>query len=91
MILKAPPDARMECTVNATMKELGLDKLSNEERIALADELWKSVDEETEIDFQLTDVQKAELSRRITDLETNPADVVSWEQIRDEALARFRK
>jgi len=81
----------MECTVNATMKELGLDKLSNEERIALADELWKSVDEETEIDFQLTDVQKAELSRRITDLETNPADVVSWEQIRDEALARFRK
>jgi len=77
--------------VNATMKELGLDKLSNEERIALADELWKSVDEETEIDFQLTDVQKAELSRRITDLETNPADVVSWEQIRDEALARFRK
>jgi len=73
------------------MKELGLDKLSNEERIALADELWKSVDEETEIDFQLTDVQKAELSRRITDLETNPADVVSWEQIRDEALARFRK
>jgi len=81
----------MECIVNATMKELGLDKLSNEERIALADELWKSVDEETEIDFQLTDVQKAELSRRITDLETNPADVVSWEQIRDEALARFRK
>lgn len=77
--------------MNATMKELGLDKLSNEERIALADELWKSVDEETEIDFQLTDVQKAELSRRITDLETNPADVVSWEQIRDEALARFRK
>ena len=77
--------------MNATMKELGLDKLSKSERIALADELWESVDEEVRMDFVLTDAQKAELDRRIADYEANPDDVIPWEQVRDEALARLRK
>ncbi len=77
--------------MNATMKELGLEKLSNAERMALADELWESVDEEVRMDFVLTDAQKAELDRRIADYEANPDEVISWERVHDERLAQLRK
>jgi putative addiction module component (TIGR02574 family) len=39
----------------------------------------------------LTEAQRQELQRRIEDHEANPDDVVPWEQVKAEALARFRR
>jgi putative addiction module component (TIGR02574 family) len=71
-----------------TMKDLGIDRLSVDERIALAHEIWDSVAAEIER-APLTEAQRNELERRLADHEAHPADVVPWEQIRAEALARF--
>ncbi len=55
-----------------TMKELGLDKLTADERLALADELWESVEAAAPGDG-LTDAKKAELARRSAEDDTDPA------------------
>lgn len=38
----------------------------------------------------LTDAQRQELERRLADHKAHPADVVPWEQVKAEALARRR-
>lgn len=70
-----------------TMRELGLDKLSAEERRALADELWLSVGHGPP-GSTLTDAKRAELDRRLAELDANPDDVVAWEDVRDGVLKR---
>jgi putative addiction module component (TIGR02574 family) len=73
-----------------TMKELGIDRLSVDERLALVHEIWDSIAAERG-PIPLTEAQRAELERRLADHEANPSDVVPWEQIRAEALERFQK
>jgi putative addiction module component (TIGR02574 family) len=73
-----------------TMKDLGIDRLSLEERIALAHEIWESIAAEPHPPL-LTESQRQELERRLRDSEANPDDVVPWEQVKADALARFRK
>ncbi len=65
----------------ATMKELGLDRLSSEERIALALEIWDSLGEALPT-ARLTDPQRAELARRNAELDANPKIALTWGQIR---------
>jgi putative addiction module component (TIGR02574 family) len=76
--------------MSPTFQRLGLDRLSVEERIALAEELWESAEHEIER-APLTEAQRKELERRLADCEANPNAVIPWEQIKAEALARFRK
>lgn len=57
------------------------------ERRKLADEIYSSIDTEGD-DLHLTDEQKAELDRRMEDYEKNPGGNLSWEEVRDAALAR---
>lgn len=71
-----------------TMKELGLDKLTADERVALANELWDSADGAPARQSRLTDAQKAELDRRIADADANPDDFVTWEEVRAGIRAR---
>lgn len=72
--------------MNASLKALGIDRLSVEERIALVEDLWDSIAEET----PLTDLQRAELDRRLEDHEANPDDVVSWEDVKASIEARLK-
>src|SRR5229473_2967486 len=51
--------------------EFDFSKLSIAERIQLAEDLWDSIPPEG-ADIPLTEAQKAELERRIEDLERNP-------------------
>jgi len=76
--------------VPPTLEALGIDRLSVEDRLALMHAIWDSVAAEPHPPL-LTEAQRQELDRRIADHEANPGDVVPWEQIRDEALARFRR
>ncbi len=61
-----------------------------EDRIRLMHELWdRLVDRGYEP--ELTEEQKAELDRRLAEDDAAPDDVVSWEEVKAQALARIRR
>ena len=70
-----------------TIQELGLDRLSREDRLALAEAIWESVAQETER-TAITDAQRVELERRLVDSKLHPNAVTSWETIKADALKR---
>jgi putative addiction module component (TIGR02574 family) len=65
-------------------------ELSLDEQIELVEALWNNIVERNAVP-PLTEAQKAELDRRIADHEANPDDVVSWEEVKAEALRRIGK
>ena len=65
----------------ATMKDLGIDRLSPDDRVALALEIWESLGE-ARPRARLTAEQRAELARRDAELDANPGIALTWEQIR---------
>jgi putative addiction module component (TIGR02574 family) len=73
-----------------SLEDLGIDRLSIEQRVALAQEILDSVVAERS-PSPLSEAKRQEIKRRLDDCATNPDDVVPWEQIEAEALARFRK
>jgi putative addiction module component (TIGR02574 family) len=73
-----------------TLQSLGIDRLSVEDRIALALAIWDSVAAQPHPPL-LSEAQRQELQRRLDDHQANPEDVVPWEEIKAEALARFRR
>lgn len=72
--------------MSPSLESLGIDRLSVEDRIALAEKIWESVEAEQPL---LTEAQRRELERRLKEHEANPEDVVPWEEIRDAAFARY--
>jgi putative addiction module component (TIGR02574 family) len=64
-----------------TMKDLGIDRLSPEQRVALAMEIWESLGDERP-KARLSAEQRGELARRDAELEANPGIALTWEQIR---------
>jgi putative addiction module component (TIGR02574 family) len=72
-----------------TLHELGLDRLSLEDRLALAEAIWESVASDTE-NASISDELRAELERRLADSISNPHDVISWETIKAKALERAK-
>ena len=73
-----------------SLQELGLDRLSIEDRIALAEQLWEDAALEAE-QAPLGPEQKDELERRLADSISRPDVVTPWEQVKALALARARK
>ncbi len=73
--------------MNASLKALGIERLSVEERLSLVEEIWDSIAEAT----PLTEAQREELDRRLADHEANPADVVSWEVVKASIAARLKR
>jgi len=73
-----------------TMHELGIDRLSVEDRLALAQEIWESIAQEVERE-PLTGAQRQELERRLADSIARPDAVTPWEEIKARALARARR
>ncbi len=64
-----------------TMKPLGIDQLSVADRIALVQEIWDSIAATPE-EVPLTEAQKQEFDRRLAELEANPNNVLTWEEIK---------
>jgi len=69
-------------------KALGIHRMSVEERLELLDLLLDSLDSEQAAPG-LSSAQVAELERRLADAEANPDDVVSWDEINVQGLARI--
>jgi putative addiction module component (TIGR02574 family) len=76
--------------MSVSLKSLGIDRLSVEERLVLVEELWDSIAENSAA-VPLTDAQRAELDRRLADHEAHPEDVVSWEEVKDSISSRLKK
>lgn len=74
----------------STLQTLGIDRMSVEDRIALATEIWDSIAAESHPPF-LTELQRQELDRRLADQAAHPEDVVPWEQVKADALSRFKR
>jgi putative addiction module component (TIGR02574 family) len=73
-----------------TLQALGLDQLSLDDRLAVAEAIWDSVVREAET-RPVTPAQLAELERRLADSIARPDAVTLWEQIKARALARARQ
>jgi putative addiction module component (TIGR02574 family) len=63
-----------------TMKDLGIDLMSPDDRLALLQEIWDSLDASEQP--PLAEEQKQLLDRRIADLDANPGNVLTWEEIK---------
>ncbi len=72
------------------MKDLGIDRLTVDERLDLMHEIWESVSDEAR-HGQLNAAQRRELETRLAENRASPDDVVPWEQIKTEALNRFER
>ncbi len=70
------------------MRDCGIDRLTVEDRLALAEEIWESVAAEVERQ-PLTEAQRAELERRVAAADANPDAGIPWEVVRAEARARW--
>lgn len=73
--------------MSPTMKELGIDRLSVEDRIALVQEIWDSIAADIER-APLTEAQRQELERRLADSLARPDAVTPWEEVKARALGR---
>ena len=69
--------------------EFDFGKLSVAERIQLAEDLWDSIPEAT--DIPLTEAQKVELDRRLEDLERDPDAGEPWEVVRARLYGRLTR
>ena len=76
--------------MSVSLKSLGIDRLSVEERLALVEELWDSI-AESSADLPLTEAQRAELERRLAEHEAHPDDVIPWEEIKASIAARLKR
>lgn len=65
--------------ITATLKEI--TTLSIEDRIDLVQAIWDTIAAEQAYP-SLTEAQQQELDRRIADYETNPDDVLTWDEIK---------
>ena len=72
----------------ATFQELGIGQLSVDERMELVQAIWDSIASNPPPSF-ISEAQRSELDARMSAHAADPTDVVPWEQIKSEALARF--
>jgi putative addiction module component (TIGR02574 family) len=63
------------------MLDLGIDKMSAEERMKLVEEIWDSISEER-VHADLSDAKKDALQRRVAELDSNPDNVLTWDEIK---------
>jgi putative addiction module component (TIGR02574 family) len=76
--------------MNTLMTQLGIDRLSAEDRMRLVEEILESLDADREPP-PLTDAQRRELDRRIALLEANPGAGTPWEEVEARVLAKLKK
>lgn len=71
------------------LQDLGIDRLSVDERIALAQAIWDSLPVHPRP--PLSSGKQDELLRRAAEDDARPEDVVSWEQVKADILDRLAR
>ncbi len=65
--------------MSATMKTLGIDRMSVEERLSLVEEIWDSI--ASEAPYALPENQQQDLQRRLAKHAANPNAGSPWEEV----------
>lgn len=76
--------------MNTSIKSLGIDRLSIDERLTLVEDLWDSIAADS-VAVPLTEAQRLELQKRIEEDDANPDDVVPWDVVKASTIARLGK
>lgn len=78
--------------MSETLQSLGIDRLDRDQRIALVQAIWDSIAAETPSTNPplLTEVQRAELQRRVKEADANPEAVIPWEEVKAQVLSRLK-
>jgi putative addiction module component (TIGR02574 family) len=76
--------------MSPTLRTLGIDRLSLDDRLRLVQEIWDSIAAESER-ASLTEAQEQEIDRRLSAHGSNPGAAIPWEQVEADALARLRR
>ena len=71
------------------LEELGIHRMTVAERLTLLGQIWDTL--AAPVAELPTQAQADELDRRAADDDANPDDVVPWEQVKADALARFAR
>ena len=71
--------------MSASMKELGLDRLSPAERILLVEDLWDSIAASPEA-TTLSDLHKQDLQRRLDAARDDPKAGSPWEEVKSRLM-----
>jgi len=70
------------------LHSLGIDRLTTEERIELADAIWETIDADLDAS-PLSEAQRREVDRRLAVHQQNPEAAIPWEEIEAETLRRL--
>ncbi len=68
--------------MSATVKSLGIDRLSLAERILLVEEIWDSIAAEAQ-GVEVPQTHKDELDRRIEAYREDPSAGSSWDEVKE--------
>ena len=71
------------------LQDLGIDQLPVEQRVELVQEIWDSIAREMGLLPPTPDEQK-ELESRAAEDDASPSDVSTWDEIKSDALKRWR-
>lgn len=67
--------------MSPTLRDLGIDRMSREERLQLLGEIWDTL---TPVDQEdIPESHREELARRIAAADADPTAGVSWEEVRE--------
>jgi putative addiction module component (TIGR02574 family) len=69
------------------MQQYGIDKLSDEEKLGLVEEIWESMEEPVK-GIPLTETQKQELDRRVAHYEAHPESALTWDELKQRVRAK---
>jgi putative addiction module component (TIGR02574 family) len=67
--------------MGVSVKSLGIDRLSIDERLALMEELWESIAADSAA-LSPTEAQCAELDRRLAGHDANPEAASAWDEVK---------
>jgi len=81
-----------------SVKSLGLDRLSIEDQIHLVEELWDTIEAEADAAGVEQKVVAAPagwlkelIDDRLADCETNPGNIVTWDEAKESILKRHSR
>lgn len=74
--------------MHRSIQELGIDRLSVADRIALAQEIWDSVAESVQ-NTAPSAVEAAELDRRLAEDDSSPDAAIDWQRIRSAVQSKW--
>ena len=72
--------------MSPTIHDLGIDRLSAEDRLRLIGEIWDSLTRNEQ--GEIVDSHREELDRRLADADAHPAEGTAWEKVRARLRSR---